>query len=61
MMDLTLKVIPANVFNELMGSSEISMNDLVEQLVMNEFHTKNSLTESSVQELKQLIEYIEKD
>ena len=61
MMDLTLKVIPANVFNKLMGSSEISMNDLVEQLVMDEFHTKNSLTESSVQELKQLIEYIEKD
>ena len=60
-MDLTLKVIPANVFNELMDSGQIPMNDLVEQLVMDEYHTKHTLSKYSVEELKQLIEYIERD
>jgi len=57
-MDLTIKVIPANVFIELMDSGEISMNDLVEQLTMDEFHTKDTLTKSSKEELKKLVEYL---
>jgi len=59
-MDLKLKVIPANVFNELMDSGSISMNDLVEQLVMDEYHTKTNLSKSALEDLKGLIEYIEK-
>lgn len=59
-MDLTLKVIPADVFNELMDSGNISMNDLVEQLIMDEYHTKQTLSKSSVDDLKQLIEYIDR-
>jgi len=58
-MELKLKVIPSNVFNELMDSGSISMDDLVEQLVMDEFHTKQTLSKSALKELKQLIEYIE--
>ena len=60
-MNLTLKVIPENVFNELMDSGHISMNALVEQLVMDEYHTKQTLSKSSVNDLKQLIEYINKE
>jgi len=60
-MELTLKVIPANVFNELMDSGNIPMNDLVEQLIMDEYYTKQALSKSSVNELKKLIEYIERE
>ena len=60
-MEMTFKVIPANVFNELMDSGKISMGDLVEQLVMDEFHTKNNLTPDDIKSLRTLIEYIDEE
>lgn len=60
-MELTLKVMPENVFNEIMDSGEIKMNDLVEQLVMDEFYTKKTLSKSAIDDLRSLIEYIDRD
>jgi len=57
-MELKIKAIPLDVFFQLMNSGYISMNDLVNELVNDLSFTKENLSESNIEELINLVNYI---